>query len=67
LIDEAGSTSTNAIQGNYFRKEVWQYDSMGDYTDPDLIIPVNSIDNLEDYCIRVAIHFNQMRVAIRLL
>jgi 2-polyprenyl-3-methyl-5-hydroxy-6-metoxy-1,4-benzoquinol methylase len=40
LIDEAGSTSTNTIQGDYFRKQVWQYDSMGDYTDPDLKIPV---------------------------
>lgn len=44
LINEAGSTSTNTIQGNYFRKEVWQYDNMGDYTDPDLKIPVNSYE-----------------------
>jgi SAM-dependent methyltransferase len=44
LIDDVGSTSDNTIQGNYFRKEVWQYDHMGDYTDPDLKIPVNSYE-----------------------
>ncbi len=44
LIDETGATSTNTIQGNYFRKDVWQYDDMGDYTDRDLKIPVNSYE-----------------------
>lgn len=44
MIDEAGESSGNTIQGNYFRKEVWQYDNMGDYTDPDLKIPVNSYE-----------------------
>lgn len=45
LIDEAVETSTtNTIQGNYFRKEVWQYDHMGDYTDPELKIPGNSYE-----------------------
>ena len=38
------SFQNNSIQGNYFRKEVWQYDHMGDYTDPDLKIPVNSYE-----------------------
>jgi SAM-dependent methyltransferase len=44
MIDEAGSASSNIIQGNYFRKEVWQYDDMGDYTDPDLKISVKSYE-----------------------
>jgi SAM-dependent methyltransferase len=44
LVNEAGSVSTKMIQGNYFRKEVWQYDNMGDYTDPDLKIPVHSYE-----------------------
>jgi hypothetical protein len=39
LLDDSGS-STDTIQGNYFRKDVWQYDHMGDYTDPDVRIPV---------------------------
>jgi SAM-dependent methyltransferase len=29
----------NTIQGNYFRKQVWRYDHMGDYTDPELQVP----------------------------
>lgn len=44
FIDEAGSVDLNRIQGDYFRKEVWQYDHMGDYTDPDLKVPVNSFE-----------------------
>jgi SAM-dependent methyltransferase len=44
LIDAAGTMSTNTIQGDYFRKEVWKYEEMGDYTDPELLIPVNSYE-----------------------
>ena len=44
LVDEAGSTSNDTIQGNYFRKEVWQYDDLGDYTDPDLVIRGDSYE-----------------------
>jgi SAM-dependent methyltransferase len=44
LLDEAGSPSVNTIQGDYFRKEVWRYDNMGDYTDPELKIPVESFE-----------------------
>jgi len=44
LIDETGSVSSNQIQGDYFRKTVWAYDQMGDYTDPDLLIPVPSYE-----------------------
>lgn len=43
LLDETGSMG-NTIQGNYFRKEVWQYDHVGDYTDPDLKISVDSYE-----------------------
>jgi SAM-dependent methyltransferase len=44
LLDAAGEFSANTIQGDYFRKEVWRYDHMGDYTDPDLKIPVPSYE-----------------------
>jgi SAM-dependent methyltransferase len=44
LLDEAGSTDNHTIQGDYFRQEVWQYDHMEDYTDPQLKIPVNSYE-----------------------
>ena len=43
MIDDAGEYSDN-IHGNYFRKEAWQFDNMGDYTDPDLKIPGNSYE-----------------------
>jgi SAM-dependent methyltransferase len=39
LVDETGDISADTIVGNYFRKEVWHYDYMGDYTDPDLRVP----------------------------
>jgi len=44
LIDEAGSAGGDVLQGDYFRKAVWQYDHMGDYTDPDLKIPTPSFE-----------------------
>jgi SAM-dependent methyltransferase len=44
LLNEEGSFSANTIQGDYFRKEVWRYANMGDYTDPDLKIPVESYE-----------------------
>jgi len=44
MLDEKGEYGALAIQGDYFRKEVWQYANMGDYTDPDLKIPVNSYE-----------------------
>jgi SAM-dependent methyltransferase len=39
LLDDSGLTSSNTIQGDYFRKEMWHYDHMDDYTDPELRIP----------------------------
>jgi SAM-dependent methyltransferase len=44
FTDEAGSAGAGTVQGNYFRKQVWQYDNMGDYTDPDLKIPHESYE-----------------------
>lgn len=45
LLDEAGEMGApNRIQGDYFRKEVWRYAGMGDYTDPELVVPVNSFE-----------------------
>jgi SAM-dependent methyltransferase len=44
FIDEAGSTSSGTIQGNYFRVEPWHYDNMGDYTDPTLLVPAHSYE-----------------------
>ena len=36
LLDQEGEWGDDRIQGDYFRKQVWQYDHMGDYTDPEL-------------------------------
>jgi SAM-dependent methyltransferase len=41
---EDGKTYPNQIVGNYFRKQVWQYDNLGDYTDPDLLVPEKSYE-----------------------
>ena len=38
LTDESG------YQGNYFRKEVWEFENMGDYTEPDLKVPTRSYE-----------------------
>jgi 2-polyprenyl-3-methyl-5-hydroxy-6-metoxy-1,4-benzoquinol methylase len=44
MYAEDGSTVPNVIVGNYFRKQVWQYGNMGDYTDPNLLIPEKSYE-----------------------
>ena len=44
LLDGTGEASSQTIQGDYFRKEVWQYDHLGDYTDPELKIAGNSYE-----------------------
>jgi len=41
---EGGTTHPNQIVGDYFRKQVWQYDNKGDYTDPELLIPEKSFE-----------------------
>ena len=44
LYDKEGNPSPDTIQGDYFRKEVWQYEETGDYTDPELLVPVRSYE-----------------------
>jgi SAM-dependent methyltransferase len=44
LLNEAGEIGDNRIQGDYFRRQVWSYDHMGDYTDPELLVPVKSYE-----------------------
>lgn len=44
LLDQDGSFSTKIILGDYFRKEVWHYDHMGDYTDPEFKAPFDSYE-----------------------
>jgi SAM-dependent methyltransferase len=44
LIDDAGQASSGTIQGSYFRREPWRYDNLGDYTDPDLLVPSQSYE-----------------------
>jgi len=39
-----GSIHRNQVVGDYFRKQVWEYENMGDYTDPDLLIPEKSYE-----------------------
>ena len=39
-----GTTHPNQIVGDYFLKQVWQYDNLGDYTDPDFLIPEKSFE-----------------------
>lgn len=39
-LDEQGEYGDmKQLQGDYFRKQVWHYDELGDYTDPDLVVP----------------------------
>jgi SAM-dependent methyltransferase len=44
LLDEDGNFGSDRIQGDYFRKKVWHYENMGDYTDPDLLLPTESYE-----------------------
>ena len=50
---EDGTTSPNQIVGNYFRTQVWQYENLGDYTDPNLIIPGRSYSFLNPFFLRL--------------
>jgi SAM-dependent methyltransferase len=43
LLDAEGSFG-NTIQGDYFRKEPWEYHEMGDYTDPELKLAVKNYE-----------------------
>ena len=44
LYEDGGGTIPDTIVGDYFRKDVWQYDHMGDYTDPELKVPGESYE-----------------------
>ncbi len=44
LMDEDGAASPDRIVGDYFRKDVWHYENLGDYTDPDLLVPGESYE-----------------------
>lgn len=43
LLDEEGNFS-DQVKGDYFRKEVWKYDEMWDYADPDLKVKTNTYE-----------------------
>lgn len=44
LLDENGEQGTNVIQGDYFHQEAWRYAGMGDYTDPEVMVPAPSYE-----------------------
>ena len=44
LIDEHGEAQSGRLQGDYFHKQVWEYEHMGDYTDPQVRIPLKSYE-----------------------
>jgi SAM-dependent methyltransferase len=44
LADDWGPTTSYNIQEDYFRRGACQYEDMGDYTDPELKVPVNSFE-----------------------
>ncbi len=44
MLDENGETQPDRIVGDYFRKQVWEYDGLGDYTDPEFLAPTPSYE-----------------------
>ena len=44
IMDDAGSMGGDAVQGDYFRKQVWKFDDMGDYVDLNIKIPHSSYE-----------------------
>lgn len=44
LYDQAGEPGQNIIQGDYFRTQPWHYLETGDYTDPNLRLPIESYE-----------------------
>jgi SAM-dependent methyltransferase len=44
LVDADGTPTTDSFQGDYFHKKVWRYEGLGDYTDPDVLIPTPSYE-----------------------
>jgi SAM-dependent methyltransferase len=44
MVDEMGEPHPNRIVGDYFRKKVWHYDDLGDYTDLSFLAPTESYE-----------------------
>lgn len=44
MFDENGASQPDRIVGNYFRKQVWRYDNLGDYTEPDVTVNIPSYE-----------------------
>ena len=44
MLDENGEVVPGRIVGDYFRKQVWEYPGMGDYTDPEFLAPTPSYE-----------------------
>ena len=44
MVDETGEAQPGRIVGDYFRKAVWAYDGLGDYTDPEFLAPTPSYE-----------------------
>lgn len=44
FLDSWVEFSDNTVRGDYFRRKVWEYDNMEDYTDPDLKVPKKSYE-----------------------
>jgi len=44
LLDDSGEVHPDRIVGDYFRKQVWSYPGIGDYTDPEFLAPTPSYE-----------------------
>ena len=44
MLDEQGEAVPGRIVGDYFRKTVWEYNGLGDYTDPEFLAPTLSYE-----------------------
>lgn len=44
MLDEQGEFQFGQIIGDYFRKQVWSFDAMGDYTDTEFLTPTPSYE-----------------------
>ena len=44
FIDEKGESNSTIIVGDYFSHGPWQYNEMGDYTDPQVLLPSPSYE-----------------------
>jgi SAM-dependent methyltransferase len=44
LDDDGEYGPAGSLQGDYFRRQVWHYPALGDYTDPDLVVAADSYE-----------------------